>query len=70
MNDNLPYTLGGLFGSYVVFPLIIFGIGYGLFRLIKKRKPTNKEKIILISIALVITVVAKIGAAAKRSSWL
>lgn len=67
-NDDLPYTLGGLFGSYVVFPLIIFGIGYGLFRLFKKRKPTSKEKVILVIVALLITIIAKIGAAAKRSS--
>lgn len=67
MNDNTPYILGGLFGAYVVFPLIVFGIGYGLFRLIKKRKPTNKEKLILVSVALVITIIAKIGAAARQS---
>lgn len=62
---SVAYIMGSIVGT-ILFPFIAYGIGYLVIRVVRKRKPTAKEKKTIIIVAAVLTVLAvlaKVGRA-------
>lgn len=66
--DSDPAYVAGKIIGIILFPFLVYAVGYWVIRLTQKRKPTPKEKRVLIIVAVIVAVLGVLAQAARGVS--